>query len=274
MRTIARCEPCGRLVVRRQLCTSCAEAERALASAAASESPILAALYPPGGAVEVLRPSPPRPRPRRGRRLVRGSVVAGRYELLERVGSGGTATVYRALDLAVPREVALKVLHEALSEDEVATERFRREARSLERLQHPNIVRPFDHGVSRGMHYIAMEHIPGSSLKSLIAAGGPPKPKYAIEIVLQILAAVGSIHAHGLIHCDLKSANVIVSPRGLVKVTDFGIACRRGGGITRAGLLIGTVEYISPERLKGEGDRKSTRLNSSHRSLSRMPSSA
>jgi serine/threonine-protein kinase len=242
------------------LCTRCAEAERALASAAASESTVLAALYPPGEAVEVLRPSPPPPRPRRDRRLVRGSVVADRYKLLERVGAGGTATVYRAQDLAVPREVALKVLHEALSEDEVATERFRREARSLERLQHPNIVRTFDHGVSRGMHYIAMEHVPGSSLKSLIAAGGPPKPKYAIEIVLQILAAAGSIHAHGLIHRDLKSANVLVNPRGLVKVTDFGIACPRGDGITRAGSLVGTVEYISPERLKGDAATESSDL--------------
>lgn len=263
MRTIARCEPCGRLVVGKEVCTRCAEGERALASAAASESRIVAALYPRGEAVEVLRPPPPPSLPRRttrDRRIRRGSVIADRYELLERVGSGGSATVYRARDLSGAREVAVKVLHPALGEDELATGRFRGEARSLERLRHPNIVRTFDHGFSRGMHYIAMEHVPGRSLKSLIASEGPLERRRAIEIVVQILAAADFIHAHGIIHRDLKCANVIVDTRGLVKVTDFGIACPRGAGITRTDSLVGTVEYISPERLKGDAAAESSDL--------------
>jgi serine/threonine protein kinase len=110
------------------------------------------------------------------------------------------------------------------------------------------------------MHYIAMKHVPGRSLKSVIASEGPVERRRGIEIVVQILAAADFIHAHGIIHRDLKCANVIVDTRGLVKVTDFGIACPRGAGITRTDSLVGTVEYISPERLKGDAAAESSDL--------------
>lgn len=250
MPTIARCEPCGRLVVRKRLCARCADAERALASASVAEAAIRAALYPPSEAVEVVRRR--RMAPAGGRERRRGTVVAGRYGLLERVGSGGTATVYRARDLARGGEVALKVLHQALSEDELTAERFRREASSMRSLRHPNIVRAFDHAVSDGVHYIVMEHVPGWSLKSVLATHAPLRCARAVDIVLQVLEAARFMHAHGIVHRDLKSANVIVDSGGHAKVTDFGIACTRASRITATDALVGTVEYVSPERLVGQ----------------------
>ena len=275
MRIVARCEPCGCLIVRRELCEDCAAAERAIASAEASESRIRAVLYPPGEFVEVLR----RPRqaartvrdvgrprqsaqPARDRAGARRRVIAGRYEVLERLGAGGTATVYLARDLTGGEEVAIKVLHHMLSEDELAAERFRREARRAKRLRHPNIVRTFDHGACDGTHFITMEHLPGRSLKSLIASGPAPRPGDAVEIILQVLEATGFIHEHGIIHRDLSSRNVIADPHGRVKVMDFGISCTRATSVTPAGSLIGTIEYIAPERLKGESAGEASDLYS------------
>jgi eukaryotic-like serine/threonine-protein kinase len=244
----ARCEACGRVVVRKRWCASCAEADRALASASVAETAIRATLYPSSEAVEVVRR--PRLAPGRGREW-RGAVVAGRYGLLERAGSGGTATVYRARDLAAGHDVALKVLHQALRQDELAVERFRREAYAMRSLRHPNIVRAFDYGVSDGVHYIVMEHVPGRSLKSVLASHGPLRCARAVDLVLQVLEAARFMHAHGVVHRDLKCANVIVEPGGQAKVTDLGIACTRERRITATDALVGTVEYVSPERLLG-----------------------
>ena len=198
----------------------------------------------------------------RDRAATRRRVIAGRYEVLERLGAGGTATVYRARDLVGGKELAIKVLHHMLSEDELVAERFRREARRAERLWHPNIVRTFDHGVWDGTHFITMEYLPGRSLKSLIASGGAPRPGDAVELILQVLEATRFIHEHGIIHRDLSSRNVIVDPHGRVKVVDFGIACTRATSVTPAGSLIGTIEYIAPERLKGESATEASDLYS------------
>ncbi|HYB25062.1 MAG TPA: protein kinase [Solirubrobacteraceae bacterium] len=179
-------------------------------------------------------------------------VIAGRYELLNCIGSGGTATVHRALDLAQGREVAVKVLRQALCDDELAASRFLHEACSAKRLRHRNIVRTFGHGVSNGVHYIAMEYVSGRLLSSIVATEAPLEPRRAMEIVLQVLEAARFIHAHDIVHRDLKSANVIVDPTGHIKVSDFGIARSRGRRITSAGTLVGTIEYLSPERVLGE----------------------
>jgi serine/threonine protein kinase len=249
---VHHCDPCGRVVLRKQSCTSCGAAKRALASAAASESIIRAALYPPAEFVEA-RPSARRPpASAHVRHVARGTIVAGRYQLLEELGSGGTATVFRAHDRLRGADVAVKILYARLTEDEVAAERFRQEASHAARLQHPNIVRIFEHGKSGGLHYIVMEHVPGRSLGSLVALNRPLEAARAIEIVLQILEATGFTHDEAIVHRDLTPGNVIVDPRGHVKVIDFGIARSRATVMPSTASLIGTVEYMSPERLAGD----------------------
>jgi serine/threonine-protein kinase len=126
---------------------------------------------------------------------------------------GGTAIVYRGRDLLLGVDVAVKIMHEVLAGDQAIVERFCREARTAEALQHANIVRAFDHGSSDGMHYIVMEAVPGPSLKTLIANEAPLEPPRAIEITLQILAATRFIHDHGIIHRDLKPGNVLLKCR-------------------------------------------------------------
>jgi serine/threonine protein kinase len=192
----------------------------------------------------------------------RGNLVDGRYVPLERVGSGGTATVYRAQDLLLGREVAVKLLHEVLAGDESFAGLFRREADTARRLRHANIVRTFEHGISGGMHYIVMEHIPGRSLSALVADQAPLWPAHAIGITRQILEATRFIHSRGVIHRDLKPGNVLVGPAGIAKVTDFGIACRGADDITPRESLLGTVHYLAPERVRGAAATKSSDLYS------------
>jgi serine/threonine-protein kinase len=181
-----------------------------------------------------------------------GSIVAARYMLLERIGWGGSATVYRADDLALEGRIALKVLHPALADDCVATERFRREASSAGRLRHERIVRVHEYGVSTDGHYIAMEYVAGRSLKAIIKRDGPLPPSRAVDLTIQILDAAGFAHDHGIIHRDLKPQNVIVGPRDEVKVTDFGIALAGRSDLTPAGSILGTIDYVSPEQVIGQ----------------------
>jgi eukaryotic-like serine/threonine-protein kinase len=180
-----------------------------------------------------------------------GTLIAGRYLLLDRAGWGGTATVYRAQDLRLGRDVAVKVLHEALADDEVAVALFRREADTARPLRHANVVRTLDHGISAGLHYIVMEYVPGPALTALIANQAPLAPPHAIELVLQILEATRFIHGQGIVHRDLKPGNVLLGPGAIAKVADFGIACRRVDDIAPRGPLLGTVHYLAPERLSG-----------------------
>jgi eukaryotic-like serine/threonine-protein kinase len=249
---VHHCDHCGRVVLRKQACTSCGSAERALASAARSESIIRAVLYPPAEFVEV-RPLVGRsPASAHVRRVAAGTIVAGRYELLEELGSGGTATVFRAHDRLRGADVAVKLLHQRLTEDHVTVEQFRQEACHAARLQHPNIVRSCERGESGGLHFIVMEHVRGRSLSARLAFNRPLEAAHAIEIVLQILEATGFTHDEGVVHCDLTPGNVIVDPRGQVKVIDFGIARTRTAAMRPTASLMGTVEYMSPERLSGD----------------------
>jgi eukaryotic-like serine/threonine-protein kinase len=181
--------------------------------------------------------------------LAQDTVVAGRYRLLGRLGSGGMADVWCAEDSLLNRRVALKFLHPRFAQDEQFVERFRREASAAAGLQHPNVVGVFDRGTVDGSHYIAMEYVEGASLKDLIARG--LSVGEAVEIVRQVLAGVKYAHERGIIHRDLKPQNVLVDSEGRARVTDFGIARAGASEITQTGSVLGTAQYLSPEQAQG-----------------------
>ena len=177
------------------------------------------------------------------------TLVAGRYRLLGRLGSGGMADVWCAEDAMLDRQVALKFLHERFAQDEQFVERFRREASAAAGLQHPNVVGVFDRGTYDGSHYIAMEYVEGASLNDLIERGlSAPE---AVEIVRQVLGAARYAHANGIVHRDLKPQNVLVDAEGRARVTDFGIARAGASEITQTGSVLGTAQYLSPEQAQG-----------------------
>ena len=179
------------------------------------------------------------------------TLVDGRYRVISRIGSGGMADVYLAEDRLLGRQVALKVLHHHFAEDGEFVERFRREASSAAALSHPNIVGIFDRGEWDGTYYIAMEYVPGSSLKTIVREGGALDPARAIDIVIQILRAARSAHRRGVIHRDLKPHNVILDDEGRARVTDFGIARAGASDMTLTGSIMGTAQYLSPEQAQG-----------------------
>src|SRR3989440_7060152 len=180
-----------------------------------------------------------------------GIVIDGRYKVLQRLGSGGMADVFRAEDDQLGRKVALKLLHRRFSEDPGFVERFRREAQAAAGLQHPNVVSVYDRGAYDGTFYIAMEYLPGRSLKQLIRQEAPLDPIRAIDITLQILKAARFAHRRGVIHRDLKPHNVIVDESDNAKVTDFGIARAGASDMTETGSIMGTAQYLSPEQAQG-----------------------
>jgi eukaryotic-like serine/threonine-protein kinase len=181
--------------------------------------------------------------------LAQDTVVAGRYRLLGRLGSGGMADVWCAEDSMLNRRVALKFLHPRFAQDEQFVERFRREASAAAGLQHPNVVGVFDRGTFDRTHYIAMEYVEGASLKELIERG--LSVGEAIEIVRQVLAGVRYAHERGIVHRDLKPQNVLVDSEGRARVTDFGIARAGASEITQTGSVLGTAQYLSPEQAQG-----------------------
>ena len=184
------------------------------------------------------------------------------HRLLDRVGSGGTAAVYRAEDLVLGRNVALKLLHDCFAEDEEFVERFRLEASRAAGLHHRHIVSVFDRGECDGTHYMTMEYVPGRSLKSLIRDAAPLDPAHAIGLVVQLLRAAWYIHGRGIIHRDLKPDNVIVGFDGQLKLTDFGISRAGASEITQTGTVLGTAQYVSPEQAEGQAVSAATDLYS------------
>ncbi len=180
-----------------------------------------------------------------------GALVDGRYRVLSRLGAGGMADVFLAEDQQLGRKIALKLLHRRFAEDPGFVERFRREAQAAAGLQHPNVVSVYDRGDYDGNYYIAMEYLPGRTLKRLIRDEAPLDPVRAIDITIQILKAARFAHRHGVIHRDLKPHNVIVDEADHVKVTDFGIARAGASEMTETGSIMGTAQYLSPEQAQG-----------------------
>jgi beta-lactam-binding protein with PASTA domain len=183
--------------------------------------------------------------------IEQGTVIDGRYEVLSRIGTGGMADVYLARDQLLGRQVAVKLLHHRFAEDQEFVERFRREASSAASLSHPSVVAIFDRGEWDGTYYIAMEYLPGRSLKAVVRERGPLDPASAIDIVIQILGAARFAHRRGVIHRDLKPHNVILDEEGRAKVTDFGIARAGASDMTLTGSIMGTAQYLSPEQAQG-----------------------
>ncbi len=183
-----------------------------------------------------------------------GRVLGGRYEIIQRLGSGGMSVVYKAKCSYLEREVAIKVLRERFADDEEFLSHFRREARAAARLSHPNIVNIFDVGEEpdQGLYYIIMEYISGRSLKDLITREGPLHPDTAVDITCQILKALECAHDSGVVHRDIKPDNVIIDSSGAVKVADFGIARAQGTGtVVSTDRIMGSVRYMSPEQARG-----------------------
>jgi eukaryotic-like serine/threonine-protein kinase len=182
-----------------------------------------------------------------------GDVIAGRFELLELVGSGGMSSVWRSHDRLLDRVVAIKVLHEQFTSDEEYVERFRREARSVAQLSHPNIVTVIDRGEDGGRQFIVFEFVEGENLKQRIQRTGRLPVRGALLMALQMARALGFAHDRGLVHRDVKPQNVLLNEDGRARMTDFGIARLVDvQGVTITGTVVGTSEYISPEQARGE----------------------
>jgi serine/threonine-protein kinase len=185
---------------------------------------------------------------------VDSKVLAGRYELAERIGGGGMGNVWRAHDTTLGRDVAVKLLHEGLAADATFVARFRSEARAAAKLTHPNVVAVYDTGTHEGIPFIVMELVVGESVHGLISRVGPLPVEETARIARGILSAIAHAHDRGLIHRDVKPANVIMDESSLdPKVADFGIAkgLEDTGGLTRTSGLIGTAAYLSPEQVSG-----------------------
>jgi beta-lactam-binding protein with PASTA domain/tRNA A-37 threonylcarbamoyl transferase component Bud32 len=190
-----------------------------------------------------------------------GQVLDGRYVVGRRLARGGMATVYEALDQRLDRTIAVKVMHQNLAEDDEFVSRFIREARSAARLSHPNVVAVYDQGADQGHVFLAMELVPGRTLRDLIRERGHITPRQTFEVMEPVLAALGAAHAAGLIHRDVKPENVLLSDDGRVKVADFGLARAVTGATTHTttgSVLMGTVAYLSPEQVtRGVADPRS-----------------
>ncbi|MCL5074150.1 MAG: protein kinase [Chloroflexi bacterium] len=182
-----------------------------------------------------------------------GLLLNNRYRILEKIGEGGMARVYRGEDTLLERPVAIKVLREEYARDADFLARFQREARAAAGLTHPNIVAVYDVGTAGPYNYIVMEYVEGHSLKELILREAPLTSARAIDIALQILAALGFAHHKGLIHRDIKPQNVLLTTDGQVKVTDFGLArAAAASQLTETGVILGTVHYCAPEQALGK----------------------
>jgi eukaryotic-like serine/threonine-protein kinase len=182
-----------------------------------------------------------------------GETIAGRYEVEELVGHGGMSSVYKARDVLLERHVALKILHEQYSNDEDFVERFKREARSVAQLQHPNIVTVIDRGEEDGRQFIVFEYIEGENLKEHVVRKGRLDVREALEIADEVARGLAFAHGQGLIHRDVKPQNVLLNGDGRAKVTDFGIARTLDvDGMTQTGTILGTSNYIAPEQASGQ----------------------
>ncbi len=190
-----------------------------------------------------MRPNTAEPRPQRR---------IGRYLVTGRIGRGGMGMVYRGLDPALEREVAVKTLTVEGTLDEESRRRFAVEARAAAKLQHRNIVTVFELGEDRGVPFIAMEMLPGVDLEALVRSGEEMLLAERLEIVIQVSRGLAFAHEHGIVHRDVKPSNIRLLDDGTVKIMDFGIAKLGGTQLTKAGMMVGTVHYMSPEQVRGK----------------------
>jgi serine/threonine protein kinase len=180
-------------------------------------------------------------------------ILNKRYQLLDPLGKGGMAVVYRARDLMLERLVAVKVLREDYSGDPAFQERFRQEAKAAANLSHPNIVTMHDFGLDNGQLFLVMEYVPGTDLKTLIKQRGRFSPEEALPLLIQACAGIGYAHRAGLVHCDVKPQNMLVTPDMRLKVADFGIA-RALSTIhpdEQSDVIWGSPQYFAPEQASG-----------------------
>ncbi|MBS4899415.1 MAG: Stk1 family PASTA domain-containing Ser/Thr kinase [Clostridiales bacterium] len=183
--------------------------------------------------------------------LNKGTVLSERYEIIERIGSGGMADVYRAMDHKLNRYVAIKVLKREFREDKQFVAKFRQEARAVAGLSHPNIVNVYDVGNEGQIYYMILELVEGITLKKYIEKKGHLPYKEAVSIAIQVANGIEAAHAHHIVHRDIKPQNIIISKEGKVKVTDFGIAKATSATTTVSTAAMGSVHYMSPEQARG-----------------------
>ncbi|GAA2225800.1 Stk1 family PASTA domain-containing Ser/Thr kinase [Kitasatospora cystarginea] len=185
-----------------------------------------------------------------------GTLLDGRYRVEQRIAAGGMATVYRGTDTRLDRVVALKVMHPSLVDDPDFTARFIREAKAVARLTHSNVVNVFDQGADGRTVFLAMEYVPGCTLRDLLRERGALSARAALDVLEPVLAALGAAHRAGLVHRDVKPENVLITDSGLVKVADFGLVRVLSGGdgavtnTTSATTVLGTVSYLAPEQIQ------------------------
>ncbi|MFZ3594096.1 Stk1 family PASTA domain-containing Ser/Thr kinase [Streptomyces sp. BH104] len=179
-----------------------------------------------------------------------GHVLDGRYRVDARIAVGGMATVYRAVDTRLDRVLALKVMHPSLAADASFVDRFIREAKSVARLSHPNVVGVYDQGTDSGYVYLAMEYVAGCTLRDVLRDRGALRPRAALDILEPVLAALGAAHRAGFVHRDMKPENVLIGDDGRVKVADFGLVRAVDTVTNTTGAVLGTVSYLAPEQIE------------------------
>ncbi|WP_329329265.1 Stk1 family PASTA domain-containing Ser/Thr kinase [Streptomyces luteogriseus] len=179
-----------------------------------------------------------------------GQVLDGRYRIDSRIAVGGMATVYRAVDTRLDRVLAIKVMHPSLAVDASFVERFIREAKSVARLAHPNVVQVFDQGNDGSYVYLAMEYVAGCTLRDVLRERGALQPRAALDILEPVLAALGAAHRAGFVHRDMKPENVLIGDDGRVKVADFGLVRAVDTVTNTTGTVLGTVSYLAPEQIE------------------------
>ncbi len=184
--------------------------------------------------------------------ILPGRDFAGRYTIYDELGRGGMGRVYKALDKEISETVALKVLVPELALDERMIERFRNELKLARRIAHKNVCRIFDLGNCEGTYFITMEYVAGDDLKSIIRMMGPLGPSRALSVAGQVCDGLAEAHRLGVVHRDLKSANIMIDREGSARIMDFGIArTAESKGLTDRGTLVGTPEYMAPEQVEG-----------------------
>jgi len=180
--------------------------------------------------------------------LTRGTLFAGRYEIIEELGAGGMGSVYRAEDTKIRQEVALKLIRPEIASSRKTIERFRNEIKTARMIAHRNVCRMFDLGEEKGAYFITMEYVSGEDMKSFLRRAAPLNTGRAIAIGIQVCEGLAEAHRLGVVHRDLKPGNIMIDKEGNARIMDFGIARSIADkGITGTGVMIGTPEYMSPE---------------------------